>query len=135
MKKIKVMVDDLGYVTSYCDYGYNADNYIEVDLDDNFFDIYKTYKNDEVIEEKYEVNDLFSSNYKYLKLENGALFFDESKKLAEEKEKKQQEIEELQNQIIDLEIKKSMYVARKWSTVKIDEEIKNLEDKMLLLME
>lgn len=135
MKKIKVMVDDLGYVTSYCDYGYNADNYIEVDLDDNFFDIYKTYKNDEVIEEKYEVNDLFLSDYKHLKLENGVLIFDENKKIAEEKEKKQQEIEELQNQIIDLEMKKSMYIARKWDTSKIDEEIKIFENKMLLLTE
>lgn len=135
MKKIKVMVDDLSYVTSYCDYGYNADNYIEVDLGDKYFDIYKTYKNDEVIEEKYEVNDLFLSDYKHLKLENGVLIFDENKKSAEEKEKKQQEIEELQNQIIDLEMKKTMYIARKWDTSNIDEEIKIFENKMLLLTE
>lgn len=127
---VKVMLNDQGYIESYCELGFIAENYIEKQLDDKYIDEIKTLRNDEVISINYCLSKSFQENYNCFKAIGEELIFDEKKKLQLEEIKKLNEQKDIQSKIMDLTNQKEFYQSKGWSTADLEKEILILEEKL-----
>lgn len=130
MKGILVMLNEENYVIGYCENGFTAEGYSLKSIDEKYLDKYEILKNGETMEQKYEANEFFKENMIYFKEENNELIFDEVKKKNAEKLKKESEKRNIQNEIINLEMKKQMFIQRDWDTREIEREISKLENEL-----
>lgn len=137
--KIKVVLNKEKYIKSYVEYGDIEDSTVEVDVPSSNFYKEETYKFEwngkkfeptQLIESREILNDNFIENYKYYKYENNTLIFDKEKKKTEEKKKIEEKKVEIQNQIIDLEMRKQMFISKNWDISSVEKQIKELEDKL-----
>lgn len=128
--KLKVKVNMDGYVKSFCEIGFFAEGYTEIELPSEYVDAIVTLKNRDIISNKFEVSEFFKKNSSYFKVINGELVFDEGKKAESENLKKQKQIEALKENIMLLSQKKEFFEFKKWDITELNIEMENLENEI-----
>lgn len=140
--KIKILLNNENYVIGYASVG-DLENSIEVTLQNELVDRTSEYKNKwneeknsfeitELISFSEEINDKFTNNYKYYKLIDGILVFDENKKIKEELELDISNLEiEIMEKIKEFEIIKNSMFSGTQKEIDAQKELDDLKQKYL----
>ena len=128
--KLKVKVNMDGYVKSFCEIGFFAEGYTEIELPSEYVDAIVTLKNRDIISNKFEVNEFFKKNSSYFRVINGELVFDENRKNELEYLKSRKEIDSLKMKLMELNQKKEFFEFKKWDITELNIEMENLENEI-----